>query len=417
MARFSTPAFERQLIQALAALDDTIDVQLQGYSLAENIGIADPPDVEIAERTTLGFSLPKSDSVEISAAELVSLTREVTSKDTTFDGLLYCSTARAVVRIEASDERSYFLADRYRENDAILARLELPSLGDDSSVGIVTKSLHFSMSIVQKEFFWDKHVPPVSAGDLFIEIIHNGKLDRNDALEVVYAYLFEVSSSLRLQFELRPRPTDDGEVPDDDELDELERGLGRLRPLILGPGLGTLHREFHRGTIATEPETAVLAYVKCLEHVSATVVREKQYDDLLRRLMNPVALNPTAAYMDGLMELCEENRIYIKDFEALRLTVEKCCDCDEFLELLPQSLRARLPSSIKKPADRRQVLVEFAATLSATRNEHAHSKANYDRTGKECPAEHLRDLAECARVAAVQCIRWYSAQNPDLRRG
>jgi hypothetical protein len=292
--------------------------------------------------------------------------------------------------------------------------------GSDSlSVGMTAKSLHFGLCVVLKDYFYDKYFPPMSEEEFFLEVRHTAACDSEAAVAAAYAYLFELNTSLGLNVSEWPRmaEVDDQDYPEDQEIEQLRERATRLRPLLSGPGMHTLLREFNRGSVAPDAEAALFPFVKCIEYVSATVVRERQYEDLRRRLLTSEALNPTASFMDGLLALFEENRQFTKDFEALRLTVERCCDPLILAKHAPEFLTVlRVVSPSSKPAERRQALGELSSCLSATRNQLAHAKANYELTGKECPASELWSLVACAKLAAEQCICWYASQNPGLRR-
>ncbi|HEC0150757.1 TPA: hypothetical protein R1Q12_005125, partial [Escherichia coli] len=222
-----------------------------------------------------------------------------------------------------------------------------------------------------------------------------------------------------LEFFEWPRPLDDEiEYPEDEDIGELVGQAGRLRPLLIGQGLLSVLSEFNSAHGANRSDWSLLSYVKCIEYVAATVVREKQYEDLRKRLLTRDALKPNAEFMDGLLLLFEENRTLTKDAEAIRLSIERCCDPIPMAGHAPVFLRtlAKIgPSSTL--AQRQASLLDLSAALTATRNQLAHAKANYRRTGKECPPEQLSSLVVCARIAAEQCIRWYSSRPEDLRRG
>jgi hypothetical protein len=50
-----------------------------------------------------------------------------------------------------------------------------------------------------------------------------------------------------------------------------------------------------------------------------------------------------------------------------------------------------------------------------TRNEIAHTKANYEKKGKECPGKHKEQFSKILDVIAVRCIRWFAIQSEDKR--
>lgn len=416
MLKFSSPEFESEFRSALNSLGKALEVIIDGSEVwPEPDGLE--PDTVVYPETALGVSPPKAEFEQpMLASELAAFAREVTSNKVSFDGLLYHSAVRSVVRVSAADVSTDIFIDGLRSNEREMMVVPLPQELGTGRVGLIPTSMHFGVSIVRHGFHWDKDQPALSEGDLFVGIAHDGKLTPEAALDLVHAYLFELNSAHGLALGLLPHPTAaEAAAADEHEgVDESDASSPRVRPLVFGFGLGPLLREFHRGVLAADPETAVVSFVKCIEYVSATVVRLKQYDDLRRRLEDRGALRPTATYMDGLMSLCEENRVFLKDKAALKLTVEKCCDAVSLAPFSPACLVPRKPR--QKPAPTSLVLSSLAGCLTATRNQLAHSKANYHPTGEECPSDQLHQLSECARRAAEQCIRWYAAQNPDLRR-
>lgn len=406
--RFASPKLEASFREALELLD--------GYDFAS----AETWDDEITESTLLDLVISRcDDAFPIKATDLIGLVQEVSdTKNISFDGLTYHSPHRTVIRLEPVDARAALFIDEFeRTSDPnVVSKVTLD--GHELSVGLVRASLHFVLTMLQRGYFYDKYMPPLSGDELFLEVQHPSAIKANKASEVGYAYLFELSSLLDLRFSLSPRPSSQHEYPDSDEIEGIKNQAQRLRPLLLGAGLGPLLREFHRGTVSQDAETSLVCFVKCIEYVSATVVRERQYDDIRKRLQSPLALSPTAAYIDDLLALFEENRIFTKDHEALKLTVDRCCDPILLSQYAPKCVASLCAiKSSSKAADRKGALADLSACLSATRNLLAHAKANYELTGKECPSDQLPQLVACARIAAEQCVRWYAVQNPDLRRG
>lgn len=415
MLQFSSPEFEREFRSALSSLGETVEVRIDSEEVWPE-PCEDEPEVIVSPETMLGVSPPRAEfEGAMLAGDLAAFAREVTSDTVSFDGLVYHSTVRSVVRVNAADLRTYMFIEGLKNNEPEMMVVPLPQELGTGRVGLTLHSIHFGVSIVRHGFHWDKDQPALSEGDLFVTIAHNGEVTAEVALDIVHAYLFELNSAHDLVLGLLRQPTAEDATGDDHESpDEPDTLAPRVRPLMYGSGMGPLLREFHRGVMADDSETAVVSFAKCIEYVSATVVRLKQYDDLRRRLEDRGALRPTAVYMDGLMALCEENRVFLKDKAALKLTVERCCDAASLAPLAPDCLVAM--KLRQKSAPVTLALSSLAACLTATRNQLAHSKANYQSTGEECPSDQLDQLGECARRAAEQCIRWYAAQNPDLRR-
>jgi hypothetical protein len=49
----------------------------------------------------------------------------------------------------------------------------------------------------------------------------------------------------------------------------------------------------------------------------------------------------------------------------------------------------------------------YSQALTGARCDQPNAKANYTRTGKECPENEIEKLADCTKIAAQQCIRWF----------
>lgn len=419
MLTFDPPTLESQLRKSLLKVGDSVSLALNdGIELNANFDVANFPDTEICASTEAEIWLPRCENCpSITIGEAISLVDEVSDKETIFDGLIYHSKFRTLFRIASSDLQTIAFLEAIGEQHELEAKIVVEILGGSASVGLRSSSIHFASAVVLNDFFYDKNYPPIMPDDSFVEVTHPNGCILDSAEELIQAYMFELHSSLDFQLHASPRAMEWADFPEDEEISELTERARRIRPLIVGPGVYSVVREFNHGVASSNWESAFLSYVKCMEHVSATVVREKQYEDLRKRLLSREALNPKAEYLAGLLALFEENRVFTRDFEALRLTVERCCDPLSIATHAPTFLKAmKAISSTTKPPDRKQALGEFSAALSATRNQLAHAKANYELTGKECPPDEFDKLTKCAKLAAEQCIRWYAAHGPDLRR-
>jgi hypothetical protein len=134
------------------------------------------------------------------------------------------------------------------------------------------------------------------------------------------------------------------------------------------------------------------------------------------RLSAPGALAPDAQFIRDLEMAFEEFRVFRKDSEAMKLTVQTCCDAAQLAPMAPPFLaKLRTVTSQTKAEERRSALQTFGAAVAATRNEVAHAKANYAPTGEECPTDQLAQFVHCVKLAAQQCIRWFSAQHERVR--
>lgn len=419
MLKFEPPELEAEFRHTLTKLTSDLTVYLEGEEIEHNFNSEEFEDLTLTTATRVSISLLREIEEGLTVGHLMEFAGEVADPKTSFDGLAYHSSVRTVLRVTSLDMRSIYFAEKLGEESNLGAEVATEVSGHPVLVGLRSNSLHYGAIIVLRDYFYDKYNPPVTNDDVFVEVTHPHGADKATAMAVIQAYLFELHSTLGLEYFEAPRPTDvDMEYPEREEISDLTHRAQSLRPLLLGPGLPAVLQEFNRGYGPANWDAALLCYVKCIEYVAATVVREKQYEDLRKRLLSREALNPGADYLDGLLTLFEENRVLTRDTEALRLAVERCCDPVPMALHAPKFLRLLTSVSAKSnDQERKAALSELAAALSASRNQLAHAKANYKVTGKECPSDQIDGLVACAKMAAEQCIRWYAARSPELRKG
>jgi len=297
-------------------------------------------------------------------------------------------------------------------------------LGSTLSIRLIDGLTPFAL-LIAAEGLNDDHFPSYSEEDTFIEITHPADIPSEVIDSFAKNYLFELASSYSLVFEISPYLYADSEWDFQDVTGEaaFPDGNFRLPPMNISDPLPELHGTFLKGMSASDDEIALLFFVKVLEFISATVIRMQAHAAIRKRLAFNKAMAPDAQYIEELLTLIENQRVLKKDSEALKQTILTCCDA---AELAPQAIflkQCKLYCSGNEQADnwKRTVevgeksLTEISACISATRNQIVHAKANYTLTGEECPKEHLAQLKECVRIAAVQAIRWYSSQPEEAR--
>jgi hypothetical protein len=262
---------------------------------------------------------------------------------------------------------------------------------------------------------YDKDLPPIGSWEAFVEVrFRVNPLSEDNARYLVEAYLFELSSSVGLEFKVDSRPSLHYEDPEEPEWRMSYDA--RLRPLLLGRGMPELLRLYNRATVATDDEIRILYFTKVMEYVSQTVVRQKANEAIRAKLLSPRSLDPDATFVTELQAVVEKQRVFHKDREAVRQTAVVCCEASDLSRVAPpflSKLSSVLPTD--SPKKREDALAELGASLYATRNQIAHAKANYKPVGEECPEEQLAAFAECAKVAAQQAVRWYHSAPEKVR--
>ncbi|WP_141503830.1 hypothetical protein [Paenibacillus luteus] len=270
-------------------------------------------------------------------------------------------------------------------------------------------SYGFALTIQKK---YSKYVPPVDYSDVFIEIWAEHTLDDKIIDSLVQAYIFEIKSSLDIEIHISPRSTHEFW-----ETDEVELSIPpRLRPFLRGKGINELLTLYNSSISSPNDEFSILTYSKVIEYVSQTVIQQDLISSTLNKLSSTRALTPDANYILELSRLFEEQRNNKKDHQAIKLTVETCCDLFEIVPIAPPFLNLTKALTINsKPDDKQKAYEEVATAISHTRNMFAHAKTNYESKGKECPKDQLHGFSRCVDILAQQVIRWFARQQEDNR--
>lgn len=432
---------------------------------------------QINTEDSVWFYLPEDpDGVRVTTEFLVCTIDELNSELTRRTSQYLFTPSRYLVRIQAVDDfHAYILPDlhasprdsvpvgAYERDLAAFERLESIPIGDDTkdtsrasarrdpplNVYAATSGsyrpirhfqlLHkwngttirfslisgFSQLALDSVFTsnWTKDYPPYFHEELAIEVEWvDGPLTLEEAHAASNAYQYSLETSLGLKLKSTER-TPVAELLDFEEellnsregrVDGLTRG--RIRPLLDGPGLDELHSLYLRATATTDIEVQHLFFTKVIEYVSQTVILQDR-DDAVRRLLNTEkALQPDAAYIDALVkQVVSHDRRTRDDLGALKVTIVTCCDALLLAPYAPPSLSLASITTDSTPQERQRALERLAETIHSTRNEIAHAKANYERTGKECPVQDRGVLIDCMRQIAHAVINWYSNQPADFR--
>lgn len=420
MITFDPPELKDEFARTVRALYDFAEITFKDcpdwhsddFSFDE-----DPDDTVITADSVFSFEVGADDDPEFTVAELIELAKEL-PRSRLVDLRYYVGPSRAYVRIEPKSDAAYQFVNHLQTYDPPIRRRFATSLGE-MTLALVNGFTPFAILLFKDGEYESDSYPTFHGDDLFIEVAFPAGTTDETWLAAVPAFLFELDEQTALAFGPAPRGAYADMWPEEyDEDTYLERlDAIRLRPLIGGPGVPSLLRLYERAIGRDgDPEQHFVGFVKVMEYVSATVVNTERNAQLRRRLLSPRALSPDAGFIRDLGLLFESLRNFKKDAEALRLTIEACCDPVELARVAPPHQRALgAITEMSTPAERKKALDAFSATLSATRNMFSHAKANYTQTGDECPEPELNLLIKCARLAAQQCARWFAHSDVSLR--
>jgi len=317
-------------------------------------------------------------------------------------------------RLQEAEAEERRLSDLVGDLSKATFRTEVQVNGQTVEAGLITGFNVFSLHVVaaglDHEYF-----PPVGSEEAFIEVNFPEKLTEDQIAQFVQAYLFELSATVGCEFVVSPR-----QEIEDAEADEYEGGLvrtpHRLRPLVTGKGIADLLTIYNRGVGTVDDELKILCFTKVIEFVAQTAIKRQSTETIHGKLMSSRAISPDAQFISELELLIEQQRVFKKDREAIRLTISLCCQATELSPTSPKFIKElSLPDLASDVKLQTAALNKFSDVLYSTRNSIAHAKSNYVPTGDECPSEALHQLATCSRRAAEQAIRWF-ASIPDPQR-
>jgi hypothetical protein len=413
MLKFDPPNLREKLQTALEQFDKHCG-QCDFFDLAEADDSPDEVSAVITEATAVeNIWLSDSDgSFNLTVGEFLQYCDAFNADRLSDREVLYLDNL-AIVHLSPANERAHIVAYRGVGKDDFVTTAELR--GVKCTLRIVSGHTPFAFAIAAAGGTDDDYgVLTWHDSSFFLEIRYEGQLSKADVDGLADAFLFELSASSGIDFKRDPYPMVDYDFPDKAEHEELEEA--RLRPLSSGAGLSEAHLLYLQAIRTDVLPFQIITFAKVLEYISATVIRRAGHAQIRQRLLAAEALRPDAAFIQGLTTLIQDQQIYRKDAEALKVTVQTCCDPTLLAPLAPKNLSGlRSVSVASDERARTSTLSELSECISSTRNQLSHAKANYSPTGRECPEESLPELANCMRTAAVQAIRWLESIPADQR--
>jgi len=421
MISFKPRKLKTELLAALRSLHEFAEIELDEWRMHEpDFDFENAKDLVVTPDSEFSFYLGADEYPSLRVHELLSLAREL-PQSKLIDNMYYVAPTRSYIRLAAANEaasRFFYHVDQYGTETS--RRLE--TTYENLKFVLVNGFTPFAIHVYKLGDYERDVYPPYNRSDFFLEVTYPAGTTENVWRPLVPAYLFELEQMTGIGFSPESRLSYEDLWPegyDEEGSDVYLTSLDavRLRPLMSGPGVANLLVLYERAIGREEDlEQHFVGFVKVMEYVSATVVNTERNAQIRKRLLSPRALSPDAAFIRDLSQLFETLRNFKKDAEALRLTIETCCDPVELAPYAPLKQRAlaAITEASAQP-ERKKALDSLSATFSATRNMFSHAKANYTLTGEECPTAELKQLTQCARVAAQQCIRWFSHSDVTLR--
>ncbi|MGF9987639.1 hypothetical protein ABEY04_01275 [Bacillus mycoides] len=324
------------------------------------------------------------------------------------DGDKFIGDKVALIPINSYDDS--ILKARYQAPDIVTQYIK----NKKYTIEIVEDITSYGMSLVIENLYTE-YIPAFNYEDVFIEIRCDDGIDETVIENLVQAYLFELKSSFKLNIHTSQRII--AELTDTIDEDEDDDNIpSRARPLLEGKGIKELLQIYNSTLSTDDAEILMLNYTKVIEYVSQTVIQQELIGEALKKLASPKALKPDAEYILELGKVFEDYRNNKKEHQAIKLTVQTCCDISEIVSIAPSFLKVTSKlATINNQDNKQKAIEEIATAINNTRNMFAHAKTNYEKKGMECPKEQLYEFVMCVDILAQQVIRWFDNQREENR--
>jgi hypothetical protein len=408
MIRFAPPELRDRLIHARDVLANVC----RGWEFFPLDGDFDPDDydVEVTEGTEIRITLNEAlEAVDGTVSEVL-WWADCLEKGRLVDRGTVVVPGQTIFYVTPISEEACGIA--YHGYPCALSDLGVVAAlnvgGIECSVTLVQEFTAFSL-FAEKELECDNKVyPSYGERDIFAVVSHKGELEPGRARALCASYLFQLATCHDLVFGFAGFPSSElGDYADFPTTDEGDIGLPlTIRPLDVSTGMPELHDLYLEGATSNNLQWSFVSFVKAVEYVSMTVIKRTAHNEIRARLTAQEALRPHAAYIEGLIELVQQQREYGKQREYIRRTIQECCDLPRVAQLLPAYLGG--PGRIAaQEREQKAVVEDLCDAIIATRNYLVHAKAAYESSGKECPDTELREFLDCVKAIAFQAITWY----------
>ncbi|WP_294406049.1 hypothetical protein [uncultured Clostridium sp.] len=373
----------------------------------------DGEEIILTGKEEITIYLDESESeIEITIDEFIQLVDEAEGCSINEDGICISKT-RAILRVSTNDifEESY---------DSLLELYsELYYKGKYVQISLNTSSELYALRIFLNYEF-DELNPVINCDDLFVEISFDdssSSIELDSVNEIFNVYIFKVFSEYGVKLELNPRYSYVDEIEEPKIDGDLE-----LDSKLFSKGMKDIIFMFNKAE-GYNNDRAIVEYVKVIEYVSATVIREEVTVAVQQKLQGFQVCNIDADYIKELGDIfLNSKQKYTTDSEMIKITIKKCCNIESLSKYAPtfMSQLKNLSKKISQQPNNKQVLCnqaygELAKSISDTRNNLSHAKANYDRKGLECPDIQKDEFVILLRNVTLQVIEWFYNSDESIR--
>lgn len=270
--------------------------------------------------------------------------------------------------------------------------------------------------LVEQSGNYDEYNPSYTDSDYFVRIVSSDKIDMAVCDNLAISFIFELQSTHKIILEFsNGRANSEDKCSSDDDFSDKPYGIF---PLIYGRGLREILSLYNKAKSTLDYDYKILNYTKVLEYISPTIAQQQLYEQVRLKLSSPTILSPTSDYINELGAIYSKNQSDItKDSKLLRLAVITVTDLNDIWNDVSIFMKNNKSKKIQDmdDSDKRDCLEILATIIYDTRNEIAHAKANYAKTGNECAEKYKSQFGDALDKIAVRCIRWFALQTDNKR--
>lgn len=260
------------------------------------------------------------------------------------------------------------------------------------------------------------YYPSYTDSDYFVRIVSSDKIDITVCDNLAISFIFELQSTHNLILEFsNGRDDSEDEYSLDDDLSDEPYGIF---PLLYGRGISEILSIYNKAKWTLDYDYRILNYTKVLEYISPTIAQAQLYEQVRLKLSSPNVFYPTSDYINELGTIYSINQSDInKDSKLIQLAVMTVTELNDIWNDVSLFMKYHKNKKIEDMdvSDKHDCLEILATIIYDTRNEIAHAKANYAKTGNECPEKYKSQFGDALDKIAVRCIRWFALQAENKR--
>ncbi|WP_413515858.1 HEPN domain-containing protein [Carnobacterium maltaromaticum] len=311
--------------------------------------------------------------------------------------------------------RAYFDEYKYQYSVEDISRV---INGNNFSISGETYYISFKSGISEFEFydaknnFYDDYNQIFMDENCFflIEGKKAGTLNKDNILEIVEAFIFDVKIKNRLKVKIHPNLFLFINE-EDDFIDESKKN----DPIMIGKGLDDVIKIFNSIDDDTSLAIKITSYFQIIEYISQTIIRKELIMKAKEKLTSSVLNDIDSDFIIELSNICVENyKKSRKDTQYIKAAIKECCNLNSLSDLAPDWMIEMKKFKEGKPKEN-DCWNEIANYIVNTRNSLAHAKPNYNPKKPVIGESDFPEFVDFLEVIVIDVIKWFGNVEPDER--